>query len=106
MYSLSPDTCVGVEERREFLKTLASVRKDVPILLEMLAETRARFRGIGGPDHTMDTKARAYRSADTHGYSRFRALLSKKILPQSYSVDIFYFSLLLLLLLFNALGDV
>ncbi|KAF2362241.1 hypothetical protein FHG87_007003 [Trinorchestia longiramus] len=56
------DVSVSAEERKEFLHSLSGLRKDAPLLLEMLAETRARFRGLSGPENSMDTKARAYRA--------------------------------------------
>ncbi|XP_018020138.1 uncharacterized protein LOC108676562 [Hyalella azteca] len=51
---------VGAQERAEFLRQLTALRKDAGLLLALLAETRARYRGLSGPQR--DTKARAYRA--------------------------------------------
>ena len=55
------EVAVGGEERTEFLKELAGLRDECNNFLQMLSETRNKFRALGAHDSATDTKAKAYR---------------------------------------------
>ncbi|XP_064082781.1 uncharacterized protein LOC135198780 isoform X1 [Macrobrachium nipponense] len=71
------EVSVAGEERAEFLEQLKSLRGEADNFLEMLSETRNRFRRLGGPDSATDTKAKAYRAV-VRDLSRVLTLLNRR----------------------------
>nr|XP_027226508.1 uncharacterized protein LOC113818516 [Penaeus vannamei] len=71
------EVSVADEERAEFLKQLATLRGEAGNFLEMLSETRNRFRRLGGPDSATDTRAKAYRAV-VRDLSRVLTLLNRR----------------------------
>ncbi|CAL4164048.1 unnamed protein product, partial [Meganyctiphanes norvegica] len=67
--------CEG-SERVEFLAQLNPLRGEVDNFLEMLSETRNRFRVLGHQDGATDTKAKAYRAV-VRDLSRVLTLLNR-----------------------------
>ncbi|XP_076029124.1 FU domain-containing protein T48 [Oratosquilla oratoria] len=63
-------------ERSAFLEQLSSLEGEAHNFLEMLNETRNRFRKLGGADSTTDTKAKAYRAV-LRDLSRVLSLLNR-----------------------------